>query len=1442
MADIIQLRGGTAAAWTSANPTLASKEIGVETDTHKLKIGNGLTPWNSLGYLATHIVSAAINGSNELLLEISDGTVLNAGQVPLPSALIDNYVTVGKSNAEFTSVKAAIEAITDNDATKPYVVKVYPGVYDEDPFAMKPYVSVVGQGSLYGTVLRTTDENNHFILGSHACELRGLSLDGPIGTGYAAARFENVLSANAALPFIMWDVAIRKGYYGVCAFSDGLNGHGRTKIHCINVVNYYTGTTIDTMFHSYGKSNITCFSAMVMSGPSTAVTTAFKAESTATMAAELTLDSCSMKACVTGLQTLGQTGKLATARLASCSFTGGTNGMLIGYGDVTAFGCTVSEVITTKHIDVDAYSSVLFGGTADKNKIFVAPGGSLSASFADRTTGEEGQVVIGELWLGGSLATSIPVKQYGLATYSTGWETGGAVEVNETALGLDIEAGAGYINNGTSVRRIAWNTTTVTATDNTEQQYVYVTDTDTVVISAVEPSLSTVIMLATIDAKDNDVTFLADHRVPIHQIIPSISNYLEEVIGPIATVGGIVLAHDISNTTQLTVEPGRYHLALRELTFDGADPAEIHVCYRNNGGWYHDKALYASTAWFPKYDDGSGALVATTTGKFVRHLLFVNVSNAVEYYHLTVGQTLFDSKALAEVGVNPNAATAQLKYSMKLAAIIMDDMGKIVSIVDQRPRLGQSATATITDHNQMSGKQGGAVGEFYHLTAVQVNKLDALPADAAANINADWDADSGDAFIENKPVLALSATGIISRGVISVNGSDNTKIDISAGTSLYVDNSDMASPVREILSWADTTAITVPSLTTNGRLWIGVQRTGPGTATFVFSAEFTHTEKRTIAIIGRVWSNGSDVIEGIGQYATPAFGYEKTLEDLMRALGTINIKGNIFTPHAGGLTLDKTTGQSFRFSANSGGDIVAPNVLTDAAQVNISAYHYHLGKSGSGFTTLLTTIDPNYYDLAGVKTAVPAGKYTVQRIYYFPKSGVVDVVYGQALYDLLVDAKAAINTEAITLTDQNELTLYGAVLRGWVAVKQGTTDLTTAADAVVIVANNTNSSAAVSGGVQTFAHDALLGLDHDDHTQYHTDTRGDLRYVRLTAVMTNTVGGLVPTPPNNTTTFLRGDGSFATPAPAGSTKQIQFNDGGAYAGDANLTWDKLLHQLILTAGSLGNTAIANPTPVAATLLQYVGDFGGRLLPKCVGPSGMDFPLQPHIGFQRVVQVIATGTTVAIYGTAAYTLTGGTIAYAAPTTGSIANQCAKISLPTGTTAGTVVYYRPPTGDATCYLGNVAGSGGFTFMARFGMSALANGNRIFIGLHPRGTVPTNQDPANEVNVVGLQVTANSGNWNITCNDGSGTATVTALASPAIALNSTDLIELVLFAAPNSATITYRVTNWSTGNQISGTLAANTPAVNTQLVPFAWLTNNASAAACTMWINRIYLETDH
>ena len=52
MAVQIQLRRDSAADWTSADPTMAEGEIGLETDTGNIKIGDGVTAWTSLGYFS----------------------------------------------------------------------------------------------------------------------------------------------------------------------------------------------------------------------------------------------------------------------------------------------------------------------------------------------------------------------------------------------------------------------------------------------------------------------------------------------------------------------------------------------------------------------------------------------------------------------------------------------------------------------------------------------------------------------------------------------------------------------------------------------------------------------------------------------------------------------------------------------------------------------------------------------------------------------------------------------------------------------------------------------------------------------------------------------------------------------------------------------------------------------------------------------------------------------------------------------------------------------------------------------------------------------------------------------------------------------------------------------------------------------------------------------
>jgi hypothetical protein len=50
MSTTIKLRRDTAANWTQANPTLALGEPGIETDTRKVKYGDGVSAWTTLQY------------------------------------------------------------------------------------------------------------------------------------------------------------------------------------------------------------------------------------------------------------------------------------------------------------------------------------------------------------------------------------------------------------------------------------------------------------------------------------------------------------------------------------------------------------------------------------------------------------------------------------------------------------------------------------------------------------------------------------------------------------------------------------------------------------------------------------------------------------------------------------------------------------------------------------------------------------------------------------------------------------------------------------------------------------------------------------------------------------------------------------------------------------------------------------------------------------------------------------------------------------------------------------------------------------------------------------------------------------------------------------------------------------------------------------------------
>ena len=91
MANRIQLRRGGAQEWANENPTLAQGEIGIELDTNRFKIGDGVRGWNTLPY--ERPIESVANTANTLVVRDADGN-FSAGSIT--ATVIGNAATASR--------------------------------------------------------------------------------------------------------------------------------------------------------------------------------------------------------------------------------------------------------------------------------------------------------------------------------------------------------------------------------------------------------------------------------------------------------------------------------------------------------------------------------------------------------------------------------------------------------------------------------------------------------------------------------------------------------------------------------------------------------------------------------------------------------------------------------------------------------------------------------------------------------------------------------------------------------------------------------------------------------------------------------------------------------------------------------------------------------------------------------------------------------------------------------------------------------------------------------------------------------------------------------------------------------------------------------------------------------------------------------------------------
>ena len=113
MSSIIQVKRGTAAGWTSANPTLNAGEIGFETDTKKMKVGDGSTAWTSLTYTATDGDISGVTAGTGLSGGGSSGGVTLAIDTATVATLTDTQTLTNKTIDAASNTLTGVTTLTD---------------------------------------------------------------------------------------------------------------------------------------------------------------------------------------------------------------------------------------------------------------------------------------------------------------------------------------------------------------------------------------------------------------------------------------------------------------------------------------------------------------------------------------------------------------------------------------------------------------------------------------------------------------------------------------------------------------------------------------------------------------------------------------------------------------------------------------------------------------------------------------------------------------------------------------------------------------------------------------------------------------------------------------------------------------------------------------------------------------------------------------------------------------------------------------------------------------------------------------------------------------------------------------------------------------------------------------------------------------------------------
>jgi hypothetical protein len=282
-------------------------------------------------------------------------------------------------------------------------------------------------------------------------------------------------------------------------------------------------------------------------------------------------------------------------------------------------------------------------------------------------------------------------------------------------------------------------------------------------------------------------------------------------------------------------------------------------------------------------------------------------------------------------------------------------------------------------------------------------------------------------------------------------------------------------------------------------------------------------------------------------------------------------------------------------------------------------------------------------------------------------------------------------------------------------------------------------------------------------------------------------------------------------------------------------------------------AIADPgaTPAGYARL-YAKTIAGRIMPKWVGPAGLDSVFQPALFGNRILTFNpSTGTTGTGSGTglgAAWT-SNGTVTHPTPssTSPAISNQMKRTryaNIVTTTNQQLGPRYNAAS-EQQFWRGNAAGLGGFFFAARFIVELYPAATvRVFAGLAgtATGSVVISDTVINDVCGLWHDTTDGSSTFNfVTRDNATTTKQAIVMSNVIVAGNSYDFY---MFCAPNGTEIFWRLVDMVNNVEYTGSQTLTLPRNTIFMQPQVQMSNgtaNVTVTTVAIGIVGIYVESD-